>query len=379
MKILVGPDSLKGSISAIEFCKIVEEHISNFWPNDEVVSLPLADGGEGTVDALVASIGGRIIELEVTGPLGKPVIGKYGLLHNDSVAVIEMADASGLSLIPVEDRNPMITTTFGTGELILDAVNSGCKKIIIGIGGSATSDAGVGMMQALGFKCLDEDGESVSFGGNGLLKLRKIEKPEVDIFYDIDIQVACDVKNPLYGLNGASHVYGRQKGADDNMIEELDKGLINFSEVCKTSFGIYVSELQGGGAAGGLGAGLKVALDGKLLQGFEIIRELVNLDSILEDGVDLVITAEGQMNHQSLNGKLPVELAKLADRFNIPTIAIVGSMDIDFNLVKDTGIVGVYPIVDGPMTLSESMSNSKELICKSVHNVLTTIHHFIKE
>ena len=374
MRILVGPDSLKDSVSAKEFCDIAKEVVANNWPGDQVVTMPLADGGEGTVEALVDGSGGEMIVIEATGPLGETVSAHYGLIDDGKVAVIEMAAASGLPLVPVEKRNPMLTTTYGTGELMVDALRRGVKKIIIGIGGSATSDAGLGMLMALGFQCLDSEGEAVSQGGQGLLELTQIVAPEENPFEGIDLQVACDVNNPLYGKKGAAYVYGPQKGADEAMVEVLDQGLRNFSKVVADSLNIHIGDLPGGGAAGGLGASLHACLGGSLKPGFEIIREQVKLDDILKEGVDLVITAEGQMNHQSLSGKLPVELAKLAKHYGSKTIAFVGARDIELAEVRDFGIIGVVPIANKPMTLEASMANGKILIREALENTLSILH-----
>ena len=374
MKILVGPDSFKDSVSAKEFCDIARDIIETNWPEDVVYTMPLADGGEGTVEALVDGNNGEMITIEATGPLGTTISATYGLIEAGTVAVIEMASASGLPLVPVEKRNPMVTTTFGTGDLIADALRRGVKKMIVGIGGSATSDAGLGMLMALGFKCLDTHGEIVSLGGEGLLELDSIERPESNPFKDIEVLVACDVDNPLYGEQGAAYVYGPQKGADEAMVKVLDQGLRNFADVVYRSLNIHIASLPGGGAAGGLGAALHACLDGKLKPGFEIVREQVGLDDIFKMGIDLVITAEGQMNHQSLRGKLPVELAKLAKSYGSRTIAFVGARDLKLDEVKDFGIVGVVPIANKPMTLEASMANGKELIREALENTLSIVH-----
>lgn len=377
MRFLIGPDSLKDSVSAYEFCEIAKKVILEYWPEDEVIALPLADGGEGTVEAMVAGSAGKLISIEATDPLGNKTYAEYGLIDDRKVAVIEMAAISGLPLVPVKLRNPMNTTTYGTGELIYDAIKRGCKKIIIGIGGSATSDAGIGMMQALGFQCLDKEGKDVPYGGKALELLNQIIPPTdekgMNPFKDVMIEVACDVNNPLYGEKGAAYVYGPQKGADQQMVEKLDLGLRNFAKVVKDSLGIVVDTLPGGGAAGGLGAGLYASLGGILKPGFEIIKEQVGLEEKFKQGIDYVITSEGQMNHQSLHGKLPVELAKLANKYNTKTIAIVGSRNINVDEVRDFGIQGIFTIANGPITLEESMNQGKELIEDTLRNVIFLI------
>ena len=375
MRFLVGPDSLKDSVSAIEFCEIAKKLIHDRYPDDEVIALPLADGGEGTVDALISSGDGKKVELEVTGPLGRKITTYYGIL-GDGTAVIEMAKASGIELVEIDERNPMETTTYGTGEIILDAIKRGCTRLIIGIGGSATTDAGLGMMQALGYRCLDKNGEDIVRGGKGMLDLMQILPPkthEID-FQKLTIEVACDVTNPLFGKNGAAYIYAPQKGADHQMVIDLDAGLRNFAKVAEQSFGRDISNLAGAGAAGGLGAGICLALHGELLKGFEIVRNQLHLDEILNSSIDYVITSEGQINSQSLQGKLPVELAKLARKHNIPTVVIVGASDVSVDEVKQIGIQGIFPIQNGPMTLDQSISMGKQLIEETLKNILNLIH-----
>lgn len=374
MRILIGPDSLKDSVSAKEFCDIARDVIQTNWPTDQAITLPLADGGEGTVEALVDGADGEMIQVLVTGPLGKPATSHYGLLNQREVAVIEMAAASGLPLVPVAQRNPMKTTTYGTGELIADAIKKGVKKIIIGIGGSATSDAGLGMLQALGYDCVNQAGHAVDFGGDGLLQLKRIIPPKVNPLDGIELMVACDVDNPLFGENGAAYIYGPQKGADPEMVKTLDSGLRNFAKVVEYSMSIDVTTIKGGGAAGGLGAALHGCLGGELKAGFDIIKEQVNLEAILEEGVDLVITAEGQMNHQSLMGKLPIELAKLSNSYGAKTIAFVGARELKLSEVKEYGVLAVVPIADKPMTLETSMENGKLLIREALENILSIVH-----
>lgn len=375
MKILVGPDSFKDSVSANEFCDIARDVIETNWPEDVVYTMPLADGGEGTVEALVDGSNGEMMTIEVTGPLGTTISAHYGLIEAGTVAVIEMASASGLPLVPIEKRNPMLTTTYGTGELIAHAIKRGVKKIIVGIGGSATSDGGLGMLMALGYQCLNACGETVSLGGQGLLELASILVPETNPLEGVEVLVACDVDNPLYGVNGAAYVYGPQKGADETMVEELDQGLKNFAQVVEKSLGKQIDTLAGGGAAGGLGAALYAYLNAELKPGFEIVREQVGLDAILKMGIDLVITAEGQMNHQSLRGKLPVELAKLAKSYGSKTIAFVGARDLKLDEVKEFGFIGVVPIANKPMTLEASMANGKTLIREALEHTLSIVHH----
>lgn len=372
MKILVAPDSFKDSITSNEFCNLFEKVINKNWPKYDVIKIPLADGGEGTVDSLVHLTNGKFIKKQIKGPLRDEIIAKYGIIQKN-VAIIEMASASGLQLIDKDKRNPMHTTTYGTGQLILDAIKKGCKKIIIGIGGSATNDGGLGMMQALGYKCLNEEGKNINYGGKGLLELKKIIKPKNINFENIEFKVACDVNNPLYGKNGAAYTYARQKGASIKEIEKLDKGLKNLSEIFKKDLNKDIAYLKGAGAAGGLGAGLAAGLDAKLLSGFEIIKNQINLDKKIDNSIDLIITGEGELNKQSLNGKLPIEISKLGKKKNINTVLIVGKKDLSLKEVKKFGVIGIFSIIDKPSTLDESIKNTNKLLKEKILNIFSLI------
>lgn len=373
MKILVAPDSFKDSITSYEFCNLFEKVINKNWPEDNIVKIPLADGGEGTVDSLVHLTNGKFIKKLVKGPLGNEIIAKYGIIQKN-VAVIEMASASGLQLIDKSKRNPMYTTTYGTGQLILDSINKGCKKIIIGIGGSATNDGGLGIMQALGYRCLDQNNEEIKYGGKGLLELKKIIKPKNIDFENIEFQVACDVNNPLYGENGAAFTYASQKGASTKEIKKLDQGLKNLSEIFKRDLNKNIANLKGAGAAGGLGAGLAAGLNAKLQSGFKIIKNQINLDKKIDKSIDLIITGEGELNKQSLNGKLPIEVAKLGNKKDINTILIVGKKSLSLKEVKKFGIIGIFSIIDKPTTLKYSINNTEKLLKEKILNIFSLIH-----
>lgn len=375
MNILVAPDSFKGSLTAKRFCDIVEEAAYSTDISFKVTKVPLADGGEGTVEALVLNTGGKIYNKTVTGPLGDPVKAYFGVLGSGETAVIEMASASGLPLVPQDKRNPMITTTYGTGELIKNALDLGCKTIIMGIGGSATNDAGAGMLQALGFDLLDKEGKQIERGAKGLLSLHKIGKQNCDPrLKNVEFLVACDVNNPLYGPNGASYVYGPQKGATKEMLPVMDKALVNFNETVKKYLKIDVSQVPGAGAAGGLGAGLMAFLNAKLRPGFEIVSEIIGLEKLIASGdFKLVITGEGQMNYQTVNGKLPVGVAGLAKKFGIPVIALVGSVGEGVEKVYSTGIDSVISIINKPMSLSEAMKDAEKLLYDSAKQVLRMV------
>ena len=349
--------------------------------NVEVIVSPMADGGEGTVSTLVESQGGKYISLKVTGPLGKPVRARFGLIK-DHTAVIEMASASGLVLVPQGKRNPMEATTYGTGELIKKALDMGCKKVIVGIGGSATNDAGLGMAQALGYKFYDREGKLLGLGGKELVNLYKIDVS--DIHKSISFcrfDVACDVANSLTGKNGAAYVYAPQKGADSIMVRKLDKGLFNFAEVIKKELGRDVKKIKGGGAAGGLGAGLAVFLSANLRSGIDIIIEATQLEDKIKDA-DLVITGEGALDRQTFFGKSVLGVVKLAKKYNIPVITINGSV-----LIKREEIKKDYPnltdgnfsIINKPMMLNEAIENVEELLGNITRELFTFYLSIIKK
>jgi len=337
----------------------------------------MADGGEGTVESLVLNTGGTMKNAWVTGPLGQPVEAFYGLLGDGVTAVIEMASASGLPLVPPDQRNPMKATTYGTGELILKVLDEGCTHLIMGIGGSATNDGGAGLMQALGFELLDQDGNQIAWGAKGLLSLHLIKTNQADPrLGNLLVEVACDVDNPLTGLNGAAAVYGPQKGADATMVKIMDQALENFARCIQKDLKLEVSELKGAGAAGGLGAGLSAFLQAELKMGFEIIREIMELDKRIDQGFDLVITGEGQMNAQTLRGKLPMGIAKLCKEKRIPVIAIVGAIGTGIEHLYEEGLSSVFSIVNGPMDLEEAMENSEALLADTVERVIRMLQAF---
>ncbi|NLL70592.1 MAG: glycerate kinase [Epulopiscium sp.] len=376
MNVLVAPDSFKGSLSAQEFCDVAEKAIHAVDPNAMIMKIPMADGGEGTVDSLVLNTGGKILYQDVTGPLGNKVTASFGILGDGTTAVVEMASASGLPLVPQEKRNPMNTTTYGTGELIKAALDQGCTRLIMGIGGSATNDGGAGMLQALGFKLLNSKRESISFGAKGLLELEIIDCSKRDHRLDtVEIKVACDVNNPLYGPEGASYVYGPQKGATEEMLPLLDQGLQRFHDCIQRFLGKDVAQIPGSGAAGGLGAGLLAFLNGSLESGFTIIQKEVGLGHIFETHTfDLVITGEGQINDQTMHGKLPVGVASLAKKYNLPVIAFVGSIGKGAEQVYQAGIDSIMSIVDGPMSLEDAIANGAFLLEKAMERFMRAIY-----
>jgi glycerate kinase len=335
----------------------------------------MADGGEGTVEALVYNTKGSILYETVTDPIGKPVKAKYGLLGDDKTAVIEMASASGLPLVPVDKKNPLYTTTYGTGELVKKVIDKGCNTIILGIGGSATNDGGAGMMEALGFKLLDEKGNMIQRGAIGLKDLHHIDTSNKDKrLDDVNFLVACDVNNPLCGPNGASYIYGPQKGATKEQLPLLDDALANFASIIKNDFGKDVKDIEGSGAAGGLGAGLLAFFDAMLKPGFEIIKDIINLEKYFSDfKFDLVITGEGEINYQTVNGKLPVGVAKTAKKYDVPVIAVVGSIGKDADRVYEYGIDSIFTIMDGPNNLYYAMKNADILLFQAIERIMKVI------
>ncbi|MFJ5758997.1 glycerate kinase [Neobacillus sp. NPDC093182] len=356
MKILVAVDSLKGSLSSIEANKAIAEGLLKANPDFSVQSLPVADGGEGTVEALVYATGGQFVDSVVTGPLGQPVRARYGILGDKMTAVIEVAEACGLPLLPKEERNPLLTTTYGVGQLILDAIEKGCRDFIIGLGGSATNDAGVGMLQALGYQFFTKAGELVGHGGAALKEISRIDPAHVlEKVKAAKFRVACDVNNPLYGLNGAAYIYGPQKGATPEMVTELDEGLRNFANVVLEQQGTDLQSISGAGAAGGLGSAFAGFLEAELESGVELILELARFEEQLQ-GVDLVITGEGKLDGQTSMGKAPAGIALLAKQHRIPVIALAGDITEGNPSLHESGITAYFTIVGGPISLEKAMN-----------------------
>jgi glycerate 2-kinase len=362
MKIVIAPDSFKGSVTALQAAEAIESGLRRVFPDAQIDSVPMADGGEGTVQSLVDATGGQIFTERVSDPLGTDVEAKYGVLGDGVTAVIEMAAASGLTLVPRDKRNPLVTTTYGTGQLIRAALDRGCRKLIIGIGGSATNDGGAGMAQALGARLLNAAGEPISSGGRGLTELETIDISELDPrIAETTTVVACDVNNPLTGPRGASHVYGPQKGATPEMVKALDANLARYDKILQRDLGVSVGNVPGAGAAGGLGAGLMAFLNAELKSGVEIVINAVQLEKRLS-GADLVITGEGQINFQTVFGKTPVGVAKTAKLHGIPVIAIAGSIGEGADDVYAAGIDAILDIVPEPMPLEQAIENAPSLI-----------------
>ncbi|HAJ32735.1 MAG TPA: glycerate kinase [Candidatus Atribacteria bacterium] len=373
MKIVIAPDSFKGSLTAVEVSDAIEQGVREIFPEAEIIKMPMADGGDGTVQCLVNATGGEILREKVTGPLGDGVLACYGILGDKRTAVIEMAEASGLTLVPENKRNPLITTTYGTGQLIKAALDQGCRKMIIGIGGSATNDGGAGMVQALGAKLLDKDGEEIGFGGGELKKVFRIDTKYLDNrLSETKVLIASDVSNPLCGPKGAARIYGPQKGATPEIIEELDKSLAHFAEVIKRDLNKDIKDIPGAGAAGGLGASSMAFLDAELRPGIEIMIEVVKLEQAVKDA-DLVITGEGKIDSQTIYGKAPIGVAKIAKKYNIPVIAVAAIIGDDADIVHQYGISSLISVSGQPMRLDESLPNKISLIKNSIKQSMRAI------
>lgn len=362
MKIVIAPQGFKGNLTALQVSQAIDNGIRRVVPSVITAIVPMADGGEGTMQALVDAIGGEMIPVEVTDPLGGRVIAHFGLLSDKVTGVIEMAATSGLNLVPPQKLNPLLTTTYGTGELILAALERGCRKLIVGIGGSATNDGGAGMAQALGAKLLDTKGVPLAFGGAALADLEHIDVTTIDPrLADCDIILACDVTNPLCGPQGASAVYGPQKGATKEMVVKLDAALAHYAEVIERDLGIDVRDVPGAGAAGGLGAGLIAFLKARVLPGVDVVIQATGLIEHLKEAT-LVFTGEGRLDSQTACGKVPVGVARKAKAFGLPVIAIAGEIGSGYQAVYEQGIDTVFSIAPGPISFSQSTEMAEKLI-----------------
>ncbi|MGL4374171.1 MAG: glycerate kinase family protein, partial [Turicibacter sp.] len=360
MKFVLAPDSFKESMTAKEVCQAMEKGIKKVFPDARCEYVPMADGGEGTTTSLVDATNGTLHEVMVHGPLGEKVKACFGVLGNQKTAVIEVAEACGLHLVKRNKRNPLITTTYGVGELILAALELDITKIIIGLGGSSTNDGGVGMLQALGVKFTDEYGQNLTFGGGSLQQLKTIDISQLDSrFTKIDIEVACDVSNPLTGLNGASYIYGPQKGATQQMVQTLDKGLKHYAQVVEKQLKIDVDHYPGAGAAGGLGAALIGFGHAKLRKGIDIVVEYSELESKMADAT-YVLTGEGSLDHQTQYGKTPVGVSLIAQKSNIPVIAFAGKVGDDIEALYDLGMTAVIGILPSVVTLEEALEEGSK-------------------
>lgn len=371
MRVVIASDSFKGSNPSHRIGQKISEGVLKVFPDADIEIVPIGDGGEGTVDAVIYEMNGSIRELTVTGPLGEPVKASYGKAGH--VAVIEMASASGLPLVPDKKKNPLKTTTYGTGELIKDALDQGCTKILVAIGGSATNDGGVGMAQALGYSFKDASGSEIGYGGGELKKTASIDASGASKLLDAaEIDIMCDVSNPLCGPTGASAVYGPQKGADPEMVKTLDENLAHLAKTVKTQLGSDHRDTPGSGAAGGLGFGLISFAKGELRSGIEAVLEAINFDEKVKEA-DLVITGEGKMDGQSIYGKAPVGVAKFAKKYDIPVLAMVGDIGKGIEAVYDHGIDSVMSNVNRAMPLKDAMAESADLMVDAAERAMRMI------
>ncbi|MDU4324977.1 MAG: glycerate kinase [Clostridium celatum] len=368
--IVLAPDSFKESMSAKEACIAMERGIKKVNQDIKCVHVPMADGGEGTMQSLVDATNGKIYSLEVVGPLGNKVQAEYGILGDREVGILEMASASGIHLVSLDKRNPLITTTYGTGELIKACLDKGVKKLLIGIGGSATNDGGAGVIQALGGKLLDKDGNELGFGGGELGKLHNIDLTNFDPrLKDVVVEVACDVNNPLCGEKGASNVFGPQKGATPDMVSLLDNNLKHYANIIKEQIGMDVLEVPGAGAAGGLGAGLMAFLNGTLKKGIEIVIEYSGLEEKVKEA-DMVWTGEGSIDFQTQYGKTPLGVTTIAKKYDKPVIAFAGRVGDNIDVLYEKGIDSIFGIMKGVTSIEEALEKGKENIEKTSENVI---------
>jgi glycerate kinase len=359
MRIAVAPNAFRGSLTALQATACITAGLeqSALGPL-QIIPMPLADGGDGTLEILINGLGGRQHTLSVTGPDGNPVAAEIGLLADGQTAVIEMARASGIELIPPARRNPLLTTTYGTGELIRAALDQGCRRLLIGIGGSATVDGGAGCLQALGARLLDQAGQAIAPGGGALAQLASLDVTALrPLFAGVEVTILCDVTNPLIGPNGAARIFGPQKGADAPMVETLEANLTRFAALIRRDLGIDVAHMPGGGAAGGFGAGLVACLGAKLVPGATTLIDLLGYERLLT-GLDLVITGEGKLDAQTGGGKAVQRITEVAARAGVPVVAFAGTLDADNAALKGMGIESAWSIVPGPCTLETAIAQA---------------------
>ncbi|SDN04687.1 glycerate kinase [Fictibacillus solisalsi] len=372
MKIVIAPDSYKGSLSAMEAAAAIERGVKKADPSIETVLVPAADGGEGTMDTLVAATAGEKKEVKVTGPLGQEVVASYGVLGGTRMCVIEMAEASGLCLLTPEELNPLASTTYGAGQLIKQALDDGFRSFILAIGGSATNDGGAGMLQALGMKLLDKNGAGIGPGGGELSHLEVIDDTEFDRrIKDSTFLIASDVENPLVGRTGASAVFGPQKGATADMVSVLDQNLFHWADKVEELTGTRLHDLPGAGAAGGIGGAFQAFFSAQMKRGVDIVTEYAGLPKAL-DGADLVITGEGRVDFQTASGKTPMGVAQKAKEKDVPTVILAGSVGDGVDILYQYGIISITSIIQQPLTLREAMEQSSQLLEYSAEQVVRT-------
>jgi glycerate 2-kinase len=379
MKIVIAPDSFKGSVSSVEAAVSIEKGIKKAFPDAQTILLPVGDGGEGTLETLVSATCGERISVNVNGPLMQEIEAEYGILGDGKTCVIEMAKASGLSLIPQSKLNPLKTTTYGTGELIKRALDDGFKSFILALGGSATNDGGAGMLQALGLKILGEGGKEITYGGAALSSAASIDMSEFDDrISDCTFLIASDVQNPFIGPNGASAVFGPQKGATAEHVAVLDASLANWADVIERATGIHLHDMKGAGAAGGIGGAFQAFFPSIMKRGIDVVLEQTGFHKALNQ-TDLVITGEGQVDFQTASGKTPMGVAQAAFLKGIPTIILAGSIGKGIDDLYQFGVLSVHSIINKPMTLGEAMENAGELLEYSAEQVVRSYFHVHKQ
>lgn len=372
MKVVIAPDSFKESMTAFQVAQAIEKGIRNVMENAQIIKMPLADGGEGTFDVLTYHLQAKTMTKEVTGPLGKKLHANYGLTE-DGTAIIEIASAAGLHHLQREERNPIYTTTYGVGELIIDALDHGANHFIIGLGGSATNDGGIGMLQALGVKMIDQNGHDVAFGGKGLAQIEQIIPSTMDERLNkCTFTIASDVSNPLLGEHGATKVYGPQKGATEAMLKKLEAAMERYAQLLERDVKKSIAQQQGAGAAGGLGAAFLAFLNAEMKSGIDLIMDIANIEEAIQSA-DLVITGEGKIDDQTMFGKVPIGVAKIAKKYRLPVIVFTGANHVTSSAIYEAGIDAIFPIVDGPMELSVALTKGDKLLTKSVENVFRLV------
>ena len=375
MKVVIAIDSFKGCMSSHELSVCIEEGIKVVYPDAVIDACEVADGGEGTLQAMVNNTNGNILTCKVHDPLMREIEAQYGILGDGKTAVIEMARSSGLPLVPLEKRNPLVTTTFGVGELIKDAISKGCTEFIVGIGGSATNDAGVGMLQALGYRFLDKSGAEVGLGGGELGNIYSIDTSNaMKELKFCHFLIACDVDNPMYGARGASQIYGRQKGATEEMVLVLDANIKHFASVIEECLGKDIAHIQGTGAAGALGGGFLAFLDAQLRSGIEIVLDTIHFEDKIKDA-SFVITGEGKIDAQSLMGKVISGISKLTQKHKVPLLALAGHVEDDAKEAHQHGVDAIFSIMNYPISLSDAMQkeNTQKLMKQSVEEIFRLI------
>ena len=379
MKAVIAIDSFKGSLSSLDSAQAVKEGIKEVFPDAAVAIFSVADGGEGTLEAIAESLDAKTKTVSVTGPLGDKICAGYGIVPDKGIAVIEMSKASGLTLVPAERRDPLFTTTRGVGEMIADAINDGCRKFVVGIGGSATNDGGVGMLKALGFGFFDKNGSEIADGAKGLENLSFISKEAVlPKLCECEFEIACDVTNPLCGVSGCSAVFARQKGADDKSITQMDGWLKEYARISKTIYPDADPDIPGSGAAGGMGFAFVAYLGAVLKSGIDLVLEKSGIENEIRDA-DIVVTGEGRIDSQTVMGKAPEGVARLAKKYGKPVIAFCGSASKDAHICNKHGIDGVFPIIRTPITLDEAMERNTAyenvmVTSRQVFNLIKTLN-----